>query len=104
MGETYCVGGLTDDVTNLELAKMVLKIMGKDEGYLSFVEDRPGHDRRYAVDCSKIKKELGWKPRYDLWKGLEKTVKWYKNNEQWWRPLKKEAEGFYLKLSRRRRK
>lgn len=104
-GETYCVGGLKKDVNNLELAKMVLEIMGKKaKDWLEFVPDRPGHDRRYAVDWSKINRELGWKPKYSFKEWLKKTVRWYQENEWWWRPLKKEAEGFYKKLDRRRRK
>lgn len=100
VGETYLVGGLTSDISNLEVAKKLLKIFGKDDSYISFVPDRPGHDRRYAVDWGKIKKELGWKPRFDFDTWLSKTVDWYKENEWWWRPLKKKAEGFYEKLSR----
>lgn len=100
VGETYLVGGLTSDISNLEVAKKLLKIFGKDDSYISFVPDRPGHDRRYAVDWGKIKKELGWKPKFDFDTWLSKTVDWYKENEWWWRSLKKKAEGFYEKLSR----
>ncbi len=95
IGETYLVGGQTKDVNNLEIAKKLLKIFKLDESYLKFVKDRPGHDRRYAVDWSKIKKELGWKPKYDFEDWLTKTVEWYKQNEWWWRPLKAKAERLY---------
>ena len=78
VGETYCVGGMTDDINNLEIIKMILKILGKDENQLEFVKDRPGHDRRYAVDWSKIKNELGYEPEYSLADYLTKTVEWYK--------------------------
>ena len=94
-GETYLVGGQTKDINNLKVAKMLLKIFGKDESYLKFVKDRPGHDRRYVVDWTKIKKELGWKPKYDFETYLTKTVDWYRKNEWWWRPLKKKAEKLY---------
>ena len=94
-GETYCVGGLTDDVNNLELAKKVLSLMDLGEDKLEFVTDRPSHDRRYAVDWSKIKNELGWEPRKDLDEGLEETINWYEENKIWWRKLKEEAEAFY---------
>ncbi len=94
-GETYCVGGLKKDISNLKLAKMILSILGKDENWLEFIKDRPGHDRRYAVDWSKINKELDWKPKYSLKQGLKQTVFWYQENEDWWRPLKQEAEKFY---------
>ena len=101
VGETYLVGGLTEDVNNLDVAKKLLKIFGKDESFLKYVKDRPGHDRRYAVDWSKIKKELGWKPLFGFDEWLKRTVKWYQENEWWWRPLKKEAEALYAKTGQR---
>jgi len=102
IGQTYCVGGLTKDVNNLRLAKMILKIMGKSEDFLEFVTDRAGHDRRYAVDWGKIKKELSWEPKESIETGLEKTVLWYQENEKWWRKKKEEAERFYQKLKERK--
>jgi dTDP-glucose 4,6-dehydratase len=87
IGETYCIGGLTDDVNNLELIKRVLKIMDKDESMLEYVKDRPGHDRRYAMDWAKAQRELGYKPKFDLDTYLEKTIKWYQENEWWWKKL-----------------
>jgi len=62
--------------------------MGKNEDLIEYVKDRPGHDRRYAVDWSKIQNELGWKPLHDFDEWLEKTVTWYKENENWWRDVK----------------
>lgn len=97
IGETYLVGGLTEDINNLEVTKRILNIFGKDDSSIKFVKDRLGHDRRYAVDWSKIKNELGWKPKYDFDTQLTKTVEWYKNNEWWWRPQKKRAEALYKK-------
>ncbi|HEX8965736.1 MAG TPA: dTDP-glucose 4,6-dehydratase [Patescibacteria group bacterium] len=88
IGETYCVGGLTEDINNLEVAKKILKILGKDESFIEFVKDRPGHDRRYAIDWTKIKTELGWQPQYDFDTWLEKTVAWYKDNQWWWKDIK----------------
>lgn len=88
VGETYCLGGLTDDINNLQVVKKILKIMGKDDSYLEFVKDRPGHDRRYAIDWTKINKELGWKPQRDFDTWLERTVEWYKSHESWWKKLK----------------
>lgn len=101
IGETYLVGGLTRDINNLEVAQKLLKIFGKDKSNIKFVKDRPGHDRRYAVDWSKIRKELGWTPEcgFDEW--LEKTVEWYRDSEWWWRPLKKEAEKLYTKTGQK---
>jgi dTDP-glucose 4,6-dehydratase len=55
---------------------------------IEYVKDRPGHDRRYAIDCSKIKNELGWEPQIDFEEGMKKTVEWYVNNAEWWRKLK----------------
>jgi len=103
VGQTYCVGGLTKDVSNLDLAKMILKIMGKNEDFLEFVADRAGHDRRYAVDWGKIEDELGWKPKETIESGLEKTVFWYQQNKSWWREKKEEAEKFYQKLAAKKR-
>lgn len=97
IGETYLVG--TDgDIKNIELIKKVLKIMGVTEDQLEFVKDRPGHDRRYAIDATKIKTELGWSPKYTLEQALEITVKWYQNNQNWWQKLKDpEYQKYYEK-------
>ncbi|MFI5265356.1 MAG: dTDP-glucose 4,6-dehydratase [Candidatus Levyibacteriota bacterium] len=98
IGETYCVGGLTQDVSNLEIVKKLLVLLGKGEGMIEYVKDRPGHDRRYAVDWSKINHELGWKPAYDFDTWLDKTVTWYKENRDWWKRLKNpEFEKYYEK-------
>jgi len=95
IGEVYTVGGLTDDISNLELARKILKIMGKDESHIEYVKDRPGHDRRYAVDWSKIKNELGWEPSKDFDTRLKETVEWYMANEDWWKPMKDKSESIY---------
>lgn len=88
VGQTYVVGGLTEDIPNIEVAKKLIKLLGKSEDDIEYVTDRPGHDRRYAVDWSKIKNELGWEPKYDFDTWLEKTVEWYKENESWWKDVK----------------
>jgi dTDP-glucose 4,6-dehydratase len=84
---------------NIEIAKRVLELMGKDEGFITYVTDRPGHDYRYGLDTSKIEREFGWRPSVDMETGLEKTVDWYRNNEWWWWPLKErlsaESKGFW---------
>lgn len=96
--ETYCVGGLTQDYSNLDIAKMILRILGKDESSLQFVEDRKGHDRRYAIDWSKINKELGWHPEVTLEEGLEQTVRWYQDNPTWWQRVRSgEYQAYYQK-------
>lgn len=87
VGEDYLVGGLTEDVSNISIVKIILQIMGKDESLIEFVTDRPGHDRRYAVDWSKIKTQLGWKPEHDFDTYLEKTIQWYSKNKSWWEEL-----------------
>ena len=79
LGETYCLGGRAE-YPNLDVAKMVLRLMGKSEDLLTFVQDRPGHDRRYAIDCSKAERELGWTPQYTFESGLEATINWYKEH------------------------
>jgi dTDP-glucose 4,6-dehydratase len=88
VGETYAVGGMADDVNNLEVAKKLIRILGKSEDMIEFVKDRPGHDRRYAIDWSKIKNELGWEPLHSFDEWLEITVRWYQDNEDWWRKVK----------------
>ncbi len=94
VGETYLVGGMTRDISNIDVVKKILKIMGEDESFIEYVKDRLGHDRRYAVDWSKIQNELGWKPLHDFDEWLEKTVAWYKENEKWWKDVK---DGSYQK-------
>jgi dTDP-glucose 4,6-dehydratase len=82
IGEVYNLGGL-DIEENLTIARRVLHLMGKPQTLLSFVKDRRGHDRRYALNCEKIERELGWKPRISLEEGLLKTIDWYRRNDQW---------------------
>ena len=93
IGETYCVGGNCEK-PNIEITRKILELLGKGEEMIEYVKDRPGHDRRYAIDFSKIKRELGWEPRINFDEGMKKTVEWYKNNESWWRKIK---SGEYLK-------
>lgn len=88
IGETYCVGGLSGDVNNLTVVKKILLLMCKGEDMIAFVKDRPGHDRRYALDWTKIKTELGWQPQYDFDAALKKTIDWFTSHESWWKPLK----------------
>lgn len=82
IGEVYNIGG-ADIVDNLTMARRLLQIMGKPESLLTAVKDRPGHDRRYALDCKKIENVLGWKPQVPLDEGLRQTIDWYRNNSQW---------------------
>ncbi len=82
-GEVYNVGG-HNERTNLEVVKTILKALGRPESLIRFVADRPGHDRRYAIDPSKIEAELGWKPGYTFDDGIRQTIDWYLNNREWW--------------------
>ncbi|WP_144568471.1 dTDP-glucose 4,6-dehydratase [Bacillus pseudomycoides] len=86
-GEIYNVGG-NNEKRNIEIVEMILEKLGKSKNMISFVPDRLGHDWRYAIDSSKLQRELGWKPVYSFTKGLEDTIEWYRKNEQWWKPLK----------------
>ncbi|PJA10050.1 dTDP-glucose 4,6-dehydratase [Candidatus Falkowbacteria bacterium CG_4_10_14_0_2_um_filter_41_15] len=88
IGETYCLGG-NNELTNLEITKNILALMGKGEESIEYVTDRPGHDFRYAIDFSKAKNELDWAPQVDFAAGLKLTIEWYKNNTAWWQKLKK---------------
>ena len=87
IGETYCVGGECEK-TNLEITEMLLEAFGKGRDCIQFVEDRKGHDWRYAIDCSKIKRELGWTPQYSFECGMKSTIQWYKDNQEWWKQLR----------------
>jgi dTDP-glucose 4,6-dehydratase len=96
-GEVYNVGG-SNELENLTLVKTALKLLGKPESLITFVKDRPGHDRRYAIDASKIRRELGWKPAHAFPDALKKTIDWFRANESWWRHVKSgEYRAFYEK-------
>jgi dTDP-glucose 4,6-dehydratase len=82
IGEVYNIGGL-DIVENLDMARSLLRVMGKPDSLLSYVKDRPGHDRRYALKCQKMKDHLGWVPAISLEEGLRQTIDWYKKNTKW---------------------
>jgi dTDP-glucose 4,6-dehydratase len=93
IGEIYNIGG-NNEWYNIDIVKIILKLLGKTEEQISYVKDRPGHDRRYAIDSTKIRTELGWKPAYQFEKGIAETIKWYVENESWWRKV---MSGEYLK-------
>ena len=86
IGETYCIGG-DSERNGIQIADAVLGLLGKPASLKTFVEDRKGHDRRYAIDHSKITAELGWKPAVTFEEGIVKTINWYKENEGWWRKI-----------------
>lgn len=85
-GETYCVGG-DSERNGIQVADSVLKILGKPDSLKTFVTDRPGHDMRYAMDHSKITRELGWEPSVTFEEGMGKTIQWYQTNEEWWKRI-----------------
>ena len=86
-GEIYNVGG-NNEKTNKYITDTILKYLGKDSSLIKYVADRLGHDRRYAIDATKIKEDLGWQPKYKFEQAIEKTIEWYLNNKSWWQPLK----------------
>jgi dTDP-glucose 4,6-dehydratase len=98
IGETYLVGGQTEDITNLEVVKKIIHLMGKTEESIEYVTDRPGHDVRYAVDWSRTQEELGYKPQFSFDEYLKKTIEWYIQNESWWKQVKSgEYQKYYEK-------
>ena len=96
-GEIYNIGG-EGERTNLEITEIVLRLLNKPKSLIRYVTDRPGHDRRYAIDFSKLKNALGWSPAYPLQEALGQTVRWYIDHEEWWRRIKSGAyRDFYQK-------
>ena len=94
-GEVYNVGA-SREMKNIEIVKLILKILGKPESLIKYVKDRPGHDRRYAIDSSKIQSELGWKPSFEFEEAIVQTVEWYLKNKSWWeRIISGEYQKYY---------
>ena len=92
VGEVYNVGG-HNEMRNIDIVKLICKELGKPESLITFVTDRKGHDMRYAIDPSKIHNELGWLPETKFEDGLKKTIQWYLDHEDWWRPI---VSGEYM--------
>jgi dTDP-glucose 4,6-dehydratase len=98
LGEVYNIGG-NNEKANIEIVKLILRHLGKPESLITYVKDRPGHDRRYAIDSSRIQNELGWTPSYTFERGIAETVDWYVRNEQWWkRIVSGEYKDYYKKM------
>lgn len=95
VGETYLIGA-DGERSNIDVLRVILEAMGRDPDDFDHVLDRPGHDRRYAIDSSKLRRELGWRPAHaDFAEGLCQTIDWYVANEPWWRPTKEVTEARY---------
>ena len=98
LGEVYNIGG-HNEKENIEIVKLILKELGKSESLIKFVKDRLGHDRRYAIDSTKITEELGWKPKYTFETGIIETINWYLNNQDWMEKVKSgEYQEYYEKM------
>ena len=98
VGEVYNIGGHNEQ-TNLEVVKTILRELGKSEALINYVADRPGHDRRYAIDPTKIHAALGWQPATKFSEGIRKTIEWYLQNRQWWeRIISGEYQQYYEKM------
>lgn len=93
VGEVYNVGG-HNEMKNIDIVKLICKALGKPESLIHFVKDRKGHDRRYAIDPAKIHREFGWLPETKFADGIQKTIQWYLDNEEWWQPI---VNGDYVK-------
>jgi len=98
IGEVYNIGG-NNEKTNLEITEAILNTLNKPKDLIKFVKDRLGHDRRYAIDSSKMKEELNWEPEYTFKEGIAETIQWYIDNEDWWRNIKSgDYRDYYQKM------
>ncbi|NDB92831.1 MAG: NAD-dependent epimerase/dehydratase family protein, partial [Nitrososphaeria archaeon] len=91
-GNSYNIAG-HNEIDNITIVRSILEIMGKSANLIKYVKDRPGHDFRYSLKTTKIKKEIGWKPKYTFEDGLRITVNWYLNNSSWWQSIAKKSMG-----------
>ncbi|HEX2985066.1 MAG TPA: GDP-mannose 4,6-dehydratase [Ignavibacteriales bacterium] len=97
IGEVYNIGA-SREMKNIDIIKLILNKLGKPESLIEYVKDRPGHDRRYAIDSSKIQNELGWKPTFEFEQAIDRTINWYLENKTWWqRIISGEYQNYYEK-------
>ncbi|MDP1510157.1 dTDP-glucose 4,6-dehydratase [Paenibacillus ottowii] len=97
LGEVYNIGG-NNERTNVHIVKTILEELGKPESLISYVQDRPGHDRRYGIDPTKTMNELGWRPKHSFETGIKETIRWYLDNEEWWTRIQSgEYQQYYAK-------
>ncbi|HCO28284.1 MAG TPA: dTDP-glucose 4,6-dehydratase, partial [Lachnospiraceae bacterium] len=97
-GEVYNIGG-HNERTNLQVVKTIIKALNKSEDLIQYVTDRPGHDQRYAIDPTKMEKEIGWKPIYTFDTGIQETIEWYLTNKDWWQNiLSGEYKNYFDKM------
>jgi dTDP-glucose 4,6-dehydratase len=98
IGEVYNIGG-NNEKANIEIVKLIIKTLGKSENLIKYVKDRLGHDRRYAIDNTKITTELGWEPSYTFEQGMKETIEWYLDNRDWWEKIRSgEYMEYYEKM------
>lgn len=97
-GSIYNIGG-NHDVPNIEIVKLILSALGKPESLIKFVDDRPGHDRRYAMDSTRVREDLGWEPKYTFEDAIDATVQWYREHREWWEHIRSgEYRNYYESL------
>lgn len=97
LGEVYNIGG-HNERQNIQIVKLILEALGKNESLIEFVDDRLGHDRRYAIDSTKIRENLGWEPKYTFETGIKETIQWYLDNQDWMDQVKSgEYQEYYKK-------
>jgi dTDP-glucose 4,6-dehydratase len=89
-GQVYNIGG-NNEKRNIDIVRLILAMLGKPDRLIDFVKDRPGHDRRYAIDAAKTRRDLGWSPSVTFEQGIEQTIAWYRNNREWWERLRKSS-------------
>ena len=98
VGEIYNIGG-HNEMHNIDIVKIIVKALGKSEDLITYVKDRAGHDRRYAIDPTKIHNELGWLPETMFKDGIQKTIQWYLDNKDWWENIVNgEYQNYYKKM------